>query len=312
MFRPLQSVPVNAIMENGHFQRCPRSKQWGEKSMKTLAAILMILGLAVTTLKVRGLTLYRFVPMAIAYLARKVTGDTVEPEEGPSALPQVAVTIRDAEGRRNQSELRVWVAGGERPPSRDVEQEEITLIPEKEEYQPGETAALLVQSPFFPAEGLLSIRRDDPDLSHRLQGRGDGLPASRLQGAGDVRPLQPLFGQVLGADVADGGQGLLHPPGLALGLVLPLGPAAHQGLRQAGGAAQGIGLFQQGEERLGPQGLGGVEPTPDGGEHAFPPALVFHHGDAPGPFVLPSWVSRPGAEIHSFPPRVSTKHRDNL
>ena len=57
------------------------------------------LGLAVTTLKVRGLTLYRFVPLAIGFLARKVTGDTVEPEEGTAALPQVAITIRDAEGR---------------------------------------------------------------------------------------------------------------------------------------------------------------------------------------------------------------------
>ena len=66
----------------------------------TLAiAACVALGLAVTTVKVRGLTLYRFVPLAIAYLARKVTGDTIEPEEGPSALPQVAVTIRDAEGK---------------------------------------------------------------------------------------------------------------------------------------------------------------------------------------------------------------------
>ena len=65
-----------------------------------LAIIVCVaLGLAVTTIKVRGLTLYRFVPLAIAFLARKVTGDTVEPEEGPSALPQVAVTIRDAEGK---------------------------------------------------------------------------------------------------------------------------------------------------------------------------------------------------------------------
>ena len=61
--------------------------------------VCVALGLALTTLKVRGLTLYRFVPLAVAYLVRKVTGDTVEPEEGPGAVPQVAVTIRDAEGR---------------------------------------------------------------------------------------------------------------------------------------------------------------------------------------------------------------------
>ena len=62
-------------------------------------AACVALGLALTTVKVRGLPLYRFVPLAIGFLARKVTGDTAEPEEGPSALPQVAVTIRDAEGR---------------------------------------------------------------------------------------------------------------------------------------------------------------------------------------------------------------------
>jgi hypothetical protein len=62
-------------------------------------AVCMGLGVVVTTVKIRGLTLYRFVPLLIAYLARKVTGDRVEPEEGPTSLPPVAVTIRDAEGR---------------------------------------------------------------------------------------------------------------------------------------------------------------------------------------------------------------------
>jgi hypothetical protein len=73
----------------------------GEALRGSTAAIVvcMALGLGVTTVKVQGLTLYRFVPLLIAYLARKVSGDTVEPEEGPAALPQVTVTIRDAEGR---------------------------------------------------------------------------------------------------------------------------------------------------------------------------------------------------------------------
>jgi len=66
----------------------------------TLVTIVCVtIGLVLTTVKVQGLTLYRFVPLLVAYLARKVSGDTVEPEEGPAALPQVAVTIRDAEGR---------------------------------------------------------------------------------------------------------------------------------------------------------------------------------------------------------------------
>jgi hypothetical protein len=65
----------------------------------TLAiAACMALGLLATTLKVQGLTLYRFVPLALAFLVRKLSGDTVEPEEGPAALPGATLAIRDAEG----------------------------------------------------------------------------------------------------------------------------------------------------------------------------------------------------------------------
>ncbi len=40
-----------------------------------------------------------------------------------------------------------------------MEQEQVTLIPDKETYQPGDTAHILVQSPFSPAEGLLTVSR---------------------------------------------------------------------------------------------------------------------------------------------------------
>ena len=62
-------------------------------------ALCVALGLALVSVQVRGLTLYRFVPLAVAYLVRKVSGDTVEPEEGPAALPPVTLDLRDAEGR---------------------------------------------------------------------------------------------------------------------------------------------------------------------------------------------------------------------
>jgi uncharacterized protein YfaS (alpha-2-macroglobulin family) len=41
-----------------------------------------------------------------------------------------------------------------------VEQEQVTLIPDKQTYQPGDTAQILVQSPFTPAEGLLTVSRN--------------------------------------------------------------------------------------------------------------------------------------------------------
>ena len=72
---------------------------------------------------------------------------------------QITGTVTDELGRKNQSRFTRWVSGGEQPPSRKVEQENVTLIPDKETYQPGDTAQILVQSPFSPAEGLLTVTR---------------------------------------------------------------------------------------------------------------------------------------------------------
>jgi len=56
--------------------------------------------------------------------------------------------------------LTRWVSGGQRPPSREVEQEQVTLIPDKEIYQPGDVAEVLVQAPFENGEALLTISRN--------------------------------------------------------------------------------------------------------------------------------------------------------
>ena len=72
---------------------------------------------------------------------------------------QITATVTDSRGRTNQSRFTRWVSGGEMPPARKVEKEEATLIPDKETYQPGDVAHILVQSPFSPAEGLLTVSR---------------------------------------------------------------------------------------------------------------------------------------------------------
>jgi uncharacterized protein YfaS (alpha-2-macroglobulin family) len=72
---------------------------------------------------------------------------------------QITASVADDQGRKNQSRITRWVSGGERPSSRKVEQEQVTLIPDKETYQPGDTAEILVQSPFSPADGLLTVSR---------------------------------------------------------------------------------------------------------------------------------------------------------
>jgi len=72
---------------------------------------------------------------------------------------KVTAIIVDDRGRPNQTSLEFWVTGGDRPPSREVAQEKVQLIPDKKEYLPGSTAELLIQAPFYPAEAIVSWRR---------------------------------------------------------------------------------------------------------------------------------------------------------
>ena len=81
---------------------------------------------------------------------------------------RILATVTDGQGRPNRSEITVWVSGGQRPPAREVEQEEVTLIPDKKDYQPGDTAEILVQAPFYPAEGLVTLRRSGIVSSERI------------------------------------------------------------------------------------------------------------------------------------------------
>jgi uncharacterized protein YfaS (alpha-2-macroglobulin family) len=78
-------------------------------------------------------------------------------------------TIEDSAGRENQSEITRWVSGGERPISQSVEQENVILIPNQQEYRPGDTAEILVQSPFWPAEGLVTLCRSGMVLAERIR-----------------------------------------------------------------------------------------------------------------------------------------------
>ncbi|UCC77597.1 MAG: hypothetical protein JSW37_04340 [Anaerolineales bacterium] len=82
---------------------------------------------------------------------------------------QISATVVDGRGRSNFSQITRWVSGGQRPTANRVEQEEVVLIPDRKEYQPGDTAEILVQSPFVPAEALLTLRRGGIIYSERFR-----------------------------------------------------------------------------------------------------------------------------------------------
>jgi uncharacterized protein YfaS (alpha-2-macroglobulin family) len=72
---------------------------------------------------------------------------------------RILARVADARGRDNETELRVWVAGGRVPPRRELEEEKVTLVPDRRGYRPGDVAKVLVVAPFAPADALLTLRR---------------------------------------------------------------------------------------------------------------------------------------------------------
>lgn len=72
---------------------------------------------------------------------------------------RVVATIHDDNERANESELTLWVAGGKLPPDRSVEADKVELIPDRKEYKNGDTAQILIQAPFYPAEAAMTLRR---------------------------------------------------------------------------------------------------------------------------------------------------------
>ena len=81
----------------------------------------------------------------------------------------VTATITDDKGRQNQSKLEFTVSGGEDdPPAREVRQEVVQMIPDKKEYSPGNTAELLIATPFYPAEGIVTWRRSGIVKTERI------------------------------------------------------------------------------------------------------------------------------------------------
>jgi uncharacterized protein YfaS (alpha-2-macroglobulin family) len=104
----------------------------------------------------------------------KSASDAVKCTFRPKAGGTYRVTARvlDDHERPNESELTLWVAGGKQPPERGVEQQKVELIPSARDYRAGETAEILVQSPFAPAEGILTLRRSGLVRTERFRMEG--------------------------------------------------------------------------------------------------------------------------------------------
>ena len=71
---------------------------------------------------------------------------------------RIATHVTDDSGRVSRTEITRWVSGGRAAvPSGNVELEAVDLIPDAETYADGDTAEILVGSPFASATGLLTV-----------------------------------------------------------------------------------------------------------------------------------------------------------
>ena len=80
-----------------------------------------------------------------------------QPKEGGEY--RVKAFIHDDRERPNETELKIWVSGATTFSGASGEEKEVELIPNRKEYKAGDTAEILVQAPFYPAEGVLTVRR---------------------------------------------------------------------------------------------------------------------------------------------------------
>ncbi len=77
-------------------------------------------------------------------------------------LWRVRAQVRDEQGRLNETSVRIWVGSFQAADAvKDkVEEQKLTLIPDRKEYLPGQTAEITVQSPFVAKHGVYTICRN--------------------------------------------------------------------------------------------------------------------------------------------------------
>jgi uncharacterized protein YfaS (alpha-2-macroglobulin family) len=142
---------------------------------------------------------------------------------------RITATVRDAAGRPNESEITRWLSDVRSRPPAVIRQEEVTLVPDKESYRPGDVAEILVAPPFTPAEGLLTLRRSGvirverftiDSSSSTLRVPIDGAWAPNVHVQVDVVGASPRVNESGDAD-----PGLPKRPAFAAGsLDLPVAP----------------------------------------------------------------------------------------
>ncbi len=125
---------------------------------------------------------------------------------------RMRAVITDDTGGSNRTELTAWVSGGDEQPSRNVEQEALTIVPDQERYEVGTTASLLVQAP-FEGEGIAVISHGGISDTVRFTST-DGSAVVEIPITEDSVPNVDVTMELVGAAgrLADDGTELVDAP----------------------------------------------------------------------------------------------------
>lgn len=102
-------------------------------------------------------------------IEKAVSQQTVNSAEAPVKITlspprggtyRIRAEVTDAAGRLNRTSYTMWKAGGMLPSKSKVEVEALTLVPDRKEYAPGQTANILVMAPFAQGEGVVVWARE--------------------------------------------------------------------------------------------------------------------------------------------------------
>lgn len=80
------------------------------------------------------------------------------PKEGGQHF--VVATVFDDKERANETRVSTWIEGDTPALAQKAELQNIVLIPDRKEYQPGDSAEIMIASPFSPSHGVVTVRRN--------------------------------------------------------------------------------------------------------------------------------------------------------
>jgi uncharacterized protein YfaS (alpha-2-macroglobulin family) len=118
----------------------------------------------------------------------------------------LVATVVDDHGATSRTELTRWVAGGLGRADRNVAREQLTIVPARADYAPGDTVEMLVQAPFAKGHGIVTISHISIDDTQQLD-LVDGTALVRLALTESDVPAVRLSFEVVGTTQRTGDDG---------------------------------------------------------------------------------------------------------